>query len=192
MTRVPAGALAAAAALGLLLQAMANHAAGGWWAVVEMGRFFTIVTNLLLVVLLARLALAGQGGPGRLGFLAVQLAVVGLVYHAVLARTHHPVGLAWWANLLLHLVTPLGMAVLWWALGRDHALSWWRAMQWLVWPLGYCLAALAGGALTGWYPYFFLNPAVLGPGGVALAILVLALIFLMLGMAVVAATRRGG
>lgn len=81
-----------------------------------------------------------------------------------------------------------------WA-GRGQPLSWWRASQWLLWPLGYCLGALAGGALTGWYPYFFLDPRVLGAGGVALAILALALLFLLLGLGVVAAgraTRRAG
>lgn len=195
MIRVAAGALAGAALLGLALQAMANHAANGWAGVAEMLRFFTILTNGLLALLLARLALAGRGGAGTLGFLLVQIAVVGLVYHLVLARTHHPVGLGWWANLLLHGATPLGMLALWGRAGRGQPLSWWRAGQWLLWPLGYCLGALAGGALTGWYPYFFLDPRVLGAGGVALAILALALLFLLLGLGVVAAgraTRRAG
>lgn len=194
MTRAAAGALAGAAALGLGLQALANHAAGGWPGVAEMLRFFTILTNVALAVLLARLAITGRGGAGTLGFLLVQIAVVGLVYHGVLARTHHPAGPAWWANLLLHGATPLGMLALWAWAGR-RPLSWWRAAQWLLWPLGYCLGALAGGALSGWYPYFFLDPAVLGPGGVALAVLALALLFLLLGLAVVAAgraTRRTG
>jgi len=188
--RAAAGALALAAVGGLGFQAAANHAAGGTAAVLDMLGFFTILTNILLALVMGRVALTGRRTPATVGFVVVQIAVVGLVYHAVLAHAHHPRGAAAVANFLLHTATPLGMLAFWLGFAPRVALRWRAALVWLLWPLGFCAISLLRGAGTGWYPYFFLDPARLGWHGVGAAILALSLLFVALGLAVVGVERR--
>lgn len=162
---------------------------GALGALALMSGFFTLWTNGLAAVLLGRVALTGRGAGWAPGFVAVQLTVVGVVYHALLAAQYDPQGLALVADILLHTVAPAGAAVAWWRHGRGGA-EWRDAALWLLWPLGFCAAAMARGAATGWYPYFFLDPGVVSWPGVAGAVAGLALLFLLLGLLVVALSRR--
>lgn len=121
--------------------------------------YFTVLTNLSI----GTWFLASLVWPKKLegaSVLRLALTIYGLitlsVYWALLAPTHHPQGLVFWANLVLHLVVPAAMAV------EDLLVPWPRTKAavplWiLVFPLAYCAFAVIRGELTGWYPYFFLN-----------------------------------
>lgn len=182
--------VAGASALGVALQFVADaRAHGAGQALALMSGFFTLWTNALAALLLGRVALTGRGAGWAPGFVAVQLLVVAAVYHLVLARLYDPQGVAFVADILLHTVAPAGAVVAWWRHGRGGA-RWRDAALWLLWPLGFCAAAMARGAATGWYPYFFLDPGVMSWPGVAASVAGLAALFFGLGLLVVAVSRR--
>ena len=47
----------------------------------------------------------------------------------------------------------------------SHALTFRRALVWLVYPLFYLAYTMIRGAIIGWYPYPFLDPGVVGGYG---------------------------
>lgn len=69
-----------------------------------------------------------------------------------------------WSSQLLHFWIPL-FALLDWILDFGKARLSWRPLGWvIVYPLAWGAFTLVRGAVVGWYPYFFLDPAqVSGP-----------------------------
>lgn len=147
--------------------------------------YFTVLTNLGIGAWF--LASVFRGALNRWSAVRLALTVYGLVtvtvYWAFLAPTHHPQGLNFFANLGLHLVVPLAMAA------EDLVVPWPRvgsrvAIGVLAFPLAYCGFSLVRGQLTGWYPYFFLNPAELGGwAGLAAFLVILLGLFVVLAFA---------
>lgn len=146
--------------------------------------FFTVQSNLIgaaiAVVGAARLL---RRAPVTTVWVVVRwaaatyLVVVGLVYWALLA----PLGAAGgvplpWANLVLHLVTPVA-ALVDLALARDTGPIPLRLLPLvLVYPLVWTAVVLIRGATDGWVPYPFLSPAQ-GYGVVAGWVVVVAMAF---------------
>lgn len=135
--------------------------------------FFTILTNLLIAVVC--LALARGRWPGwwpekgaTLGCLAVNIALVGIIYHLLLARLWNPQGLHYVSDQGLHTVVPLLFVAFWIFHAPKAGLRWSHAFWWLLYPAGYFAYALARGALDGWYPYPFIEVPKLGYGPVLL------------------------
>jgi hypothetical protein len=122
--------------------------------------YFTIVTNWLVVAVWIGAAL---GRASRLntpvfeGMTLTGIAMVGIVYHLLLASRWRPEGAQWWADLIVHTVTPILFA-LYWLLRAHGALKWWNGVLFVLWPLAYCIYALVRGAFDGWYAYYFLDP----------------------------------
>jgi len=123
--------------------------------------YFTILTNWLVVAVWCGAAL---GAPTRLnrprieGMALTSIAMVGIIYHALLASRWRPEGAQWMADFMVHSVTPI-LFVLYWLVRPHGALKWRDAVLFALWPLGYCIYALARGALDGWYAYYFLDPS---------------------------------
>jgi hypothetical protein len=153
---VAAAALATRPALyALLLGEAANSLRIAW----TMAGFFTLWAGLAAAILFGRAAITGRRpGDRALSALTLSLVVVGGVYHLALSGLWDLPGIHRWADAGLHTVLPLGGAVLW--LARAGRMRPRRAdpLQWLVWPAGYAAYALLRGALTGVYPYPFLDP----------------------------------
>jgi hypothetical protein len=161
------GALIGAAALGLefvvTARAMTRDGASLFDSVWRYVGYFTILTNFLVAAIMARAALRPASRTGlntprieAVGISAILL--VGVVYHLLLAPLWTPEGWRLLADILLHTIAPIFCAAFW--LLRPHgALHWRDAVFCLVWPLGYCLYALARGAFDGWYAYPFLDPS---------------------------------
>lgn len=157
--------------------------------------FFTILTNILVV--LSHFANLGFGGtmlsrfrtPRWRAGIAVAIAVVGIVYALVLAKTWQPRGLWWIADVLLHYVAPT-IYIGWWLLaGRTGTLRWSDTIRWLVWPLAYVIYALLRAPVAGEVPYPFLDYGALGWAHVIAALLAILALFLMLGGLLVAADK---
>ena len=150
--------------------------------------FFTILTNLGVAGLMFAVARRWRmSGPVAAG-LVVSAAMVGIVYHLLLARLWNPQGAAWWANQGLHTAVPLAV-VCWWLAFADKAVSPRDLPKWLVWPAIYCGFALARGYLTGFWPYPFLNGDALGPVRLGLNIVGLLVAFAALGAGVIGVAR---
>lgn len=128
--------------------------------------YFTVESNLL--VLASALSLAWN--PQRDGRLwrvlrldaLLGIAVTGVVFVTVLSGLVHHSGIGTWINAGFHYLSPL-LALLGWCLfgprpridARTLALA-------FIWPLAWLAYTLIRGAITGWYPYPFLNAHDLG------------------------------
>ncbi len=145
--------------------------------------FFTVLTNLLVAVHFMAIA-AGWRVPGaRVAGLVLWIGLVGIVYHLLLARLWSPEGLAWWADQGLHTLVPVLVALWWLAFVPFWSPNWRVILSWQVWPLAYVAYAILRGALTGFWPYPFLDPGLNGAWGVAANILGLQVSFVLSGTA---------
>lgn len=173
----------AMAALRAQFDAMGPDAGSAGVRLWAMAGYFTILTNALVAAHMLLVALHWRISAARAAGLLLSIVMVGLVYHTLLARLWQPDGLLAWADLGLHTGVPLAYA-LWWAVlapkdVRPGDLKWW-----LVWPLGYGVYALIRGALTGFWPYPFLNADALGWPRVAVHLVLLAGVFAVGGLAI--------
>lgn len=146
--------------------------------------FFTNLTNGIAAWCFAAMALRGRFlTPFWMGALTLWIGIVGVVYYGVL---FHPLeGLSFWADIAIHGVAPLAVA-LWWIAYAPKGLSWHDAVVWLFWPLVYVVYALGRGVTTGAYPYPFIDPLQIGWGGVAVWFTGLGCVFLTAGLSMVA------
>lgn len=144
-------------------------------------RYFTIWSNFAAGLILLWVA-AGKPVSERVLFaLATALSIVALVYHALLAVDHHPVGLDWWTNLGFHTIIPAS-AIAWWVAYSDRAHLTWRSLPLVTpAPVAYTIFALIYGAISGFYPYFFLDLPNLGWVQLLLNVTGLALFFVVMG-----------
>lgn len=168
----------------LFVHEAAGTLAGAW----AMLRFFTILTNLLVAIVFARIALGRALPAGPLAGVLLAILVVGLVYHGLLAPPEPLPGLSFWTDLGFHTLVPIGVA-LWWLLWGGRGLRLTQVPYWLIWPSAYSAYALVRGQFDGIYPYFFLDIGTQGVGGVALYGLGLLVGFALLGAVIVGVSR---
>ena len=154
---------------------------------VRMFSYFTIQSNLLVLAAAVTLALDPRrdGRAWRVLRLDALLGitVTGLVYWTLLAPVVDLHGWALAAGLGFHLVAPVGALAAWLVLGPRPRVTW-STVRWaFLWPLAWIAWTFAHGALTGWYPYPFLDVTTIGYArallGVAV-VLVLGVMFLLL------------
>ncbi|MCC6000358.1 MAG: Pr6Pr family membrane protein [Pararhodobacter sp.] len=155
----------------------------------QLAGFFTVLTNLLVAVHFMAIA-AGWRVPGaRVAGLVLWIGLVGLVYHLLLAHLWSPEGLSWWADQALHTLVPVLVALWWLAFVPFWSPDWRVVLIWLGWPLAYVAYAILRGALTGFWPYPFLDPGLHGVGEGGVNLLGLLLAFLLSGAAVAGLDR---
>lgn len=168
--------------LQLVLSVRLGIAAGegpmhGLWQFVG---YFTVLTNALITGMALRGALATDGGRdlGGRGGAVTAIVLVGVGYHLLLRNAWNPQGAQWLADVLLHYAVPL-VALLWWLLWPPrHRITVTAPLGWLLWPVGYAVYALVRGAMTGFYPYPFIDVGTLGMARVLLNLAGLMLVFL--------------
>ena len=180
--------------LGVLLQfwlmvhgrppAEAAHAA------VRFLSFFTVLSNIAVGTLLAAPVLAANRPLGRWAQRAgtrvavgVYIAITAGIYHALLAGLWRPTGLQLGADVLLHTVTPALFLADFLAFPPGEAARWGSAWKALVFPLAYGAWSLAHGAVTGFYPYPFLDVGKRGYGAVLATMLLMGAGFYALTLA---------
>lgn len=97
------------------------------------------------------------------------------------------------SNVLLHVVVPILAIADWVLVGRGAgAARWWQPIAWLGYPAAYLVVALAVlDHASRRAPYYFLDPASVGLGAVALNVTLLAVGFLALGYLLLAVARPG-
>ncbi|MBB6626662.1 Pr6Pr family membrane protein [Nocardioides sp. KIGAM211] len=163
----------------------------------RLGRFasyFTIQSNLLVAVAAITLARdpARDGAGWRVLRLAgvVGIAVTGLVHFVLLRPLLDLDGADYVADKLLHVAVPLLAVVGWVLLGPRPRASVRTAALALLWPLAWLAWTLAVGALSGWYPYPFLDPAEDGAGAVVVACLGITVLVVAFFGAALAVDRR--
>ena len=191
-------ALAACFGVGLqfFLMVSGRPAAEAASKIVEFFSYFTIVSNILASVALtaplvapaSRLgAWAEQAGPRAA--VATYLTITALVYHAILASQWRPEGLHLLADTLLHTATPIAFLVDLAVRGGAGEARWIAALKALVLPAAYGAWTLVHGALSGFYPYPFMNVTKRGYPAVVLTMLEMTVAFAVVSLAFVALSR---
>jgi hypothetical protein len=162
--------------------------------------YFTIQSNLIGVIALA--VAAGLGGRRRSrgierfrGAAAVYLTVTFFVTLLLLSDVDVQLNLVW-IDFVLHKLFPV-VVVLDWLVDPPHVrLSIRDGLIWLAYPIAWAVLTVIRGAIDGWYPYPFLDPANGGYGAVALVIAAIALGFIALALLFIAAgnlsSKRSG
>jgi hypothetical protein len=144
-------------------------------AVIYFFTFYTILTNLMLVLIYAsdlwpRESLSWWRTPETRGMMAAVMVLVCLFYHFFLASTWNPQGLFKVADVTLHYVTPI-LYLVWWALFTWHGkLKFGDVAVMLVPSTIWLIYAMVRGTLIGEYPYPILEANRLGYGQVAINI----------------------
>ncbi|MBS9717741.1 Pr6Pr family membrane protein [Pseudohalocynthiibacter aestuariivivens] len=157
----------------------------------SMARYFTFLTNTLVAVVFSLAAISGRWPrPSLLAALTLWIVAVGAVYHVLLASAHHPTGIAAWSNLGTHTVVPTACLGIWIIAVPKVALRFRDPFIWSLWPLGYAGYVIVRSSFDQAYPYFFLNPELVGVVGVGAYIAGLWLAFVTVGTLFVLATHR--
>jgi hypothetical protein len=168
-------------------------------ATVRYFSFFTILTNILVALALTLPWLAPQSRAGqfferpsvRTAILAY-IIIVAVIYHYLLAKLWNPQGWELLADTIEHVVTPALYVIDWVLFVPKGTVKWKSAVVWLGYPLVYAVYTLIHGAVTGSYPYPFINVSNLGYDKVLINMAVLVLVFLGLGVALIGIDRRMG
>lgn len=132
--------------------------------------YFTILTNLLAALVLTAALLPPSDNrfwrtlrrPWLRTAVTAAILVVGLVYFLILRHAWQPQGLQWFTDALLHYLNPLLMLAFWIRVSRRGDLAWRELPCCLIYPLAYLLYVFARGALTGMYPYPFIDVPAIG------------------------------
>ncbi|MGB0499526.1 MAG: Pr6Pr family membrane protein [Rubricella sp.] len=163
-----------------------DAAAAAW----DMARYFTVLTNLLVAIVFTRAALTRRKpSAGLSAAVTIYIAVVGGVYHGLLARNLPVSDPEFWSDHGFHTLVPI-LVVIWWIAKAPKArLAWSRALAWIAYPLGYLVYAMARGMADGVYPYFFIDLPRQGFAMTALWVAALSGLFLCLGLVAIGAGR---
>lgn len=126
--------------------------------------YFTILTNTLVAVYFSSRVLVSGNNPnsffnrsGILTAITVYITIVGLVYQVALRPIWNPTGLQKVVDELLHSVIPLAVVAYWVRYENHSAFDWRRLGYFIIYPLCYLIFILVQGAISGFYPYPFLD-----------------------------------
>ncbi len=174
--RLIRGATALVAIVAIVVQAK-TLADAGVLDVVNFFSYFTIQSNLIGVAVLLVLAAQGSrhrpaGLEGLRGAATVYLTVTYVVVVALLKGVDVGLQLPW-VDVALHELTPVVIVLDWLIDPPSVPIGWRRSLGWLLYPLAWLVYTLVRGAIVGWYPYPFLNPANGGYGQVAVTTVVI-------------------
>lgn len=133
---------------------------------VNLFSYFTIESNLLVLGVAATLVVAParDGGWWRVARLDAVLGIIvtGVVFAAVLeGRVHHE-GISVWVNAGFHYFAPWWALAGWLLFGPRPRITWTTVGWAFAWPVAWIAYTLGRGAVTGWYPYPFLDVTRLG------------------------------
>jgi hypothetical protein len=154
--------------------------------------YFTILTNILVALCLTTLLLKPDSGwkkflskPATLAAVAVYIFIVGLVYNIILRFQWQPQGMQRIVDELLHAVMPTVFVLFWLLFVPKKSLQWKDVFSWLLYPFFYLIFILIRGALSGLYPYPFIDVTILGYDKVLVNCLFMFLAFLFVSLLVV-------
>jgi hypothetical protein len=158
--------------------------------------FFTILSNMLAAAALLVPVLAPTSGAGRfLDRPSVRTAItgyiiiVGVVYFLLLRNISHATGAQLLFERALHYLTPPLFVLDWLLFVPKGGVGWKVGFASLEFPAAYAGWTLVHGALSGWYPYPFLDVTELGYPKTLLNIVGLVAAFLVLELVLVGIGR---
>jgi hypothetical protein len=157
--------------------------------------FFTMLGNIQVAIAFAA-PLAPQfpgaaffNRPGVRTAVAVYIFVVDVIFYLLLRKVYDPTGFGAVLNLFLHYILPPVYVLDWLAFVPKQSLSYRQIAYWQIFPIVYAILTMTRGAITGYYPYPFLDAGKYGYGQIAINIAVLSAFFILLSGGFVAVGR---
>lgn len=183
--------LAAASLVAQWVYLMELRGTGPLETVIEMTRFFTILTTVLVVIAFLTVALSKLRGLSAVTLAALTLSVVltGAVYHTLLTEFWNPTGIGIVADWGLHTIVPLAVLLWWLVQAPKTALVWADLPAFALWPSVYVAYALGLATLDGVYPYPFMDPGETGVWQVAATLGILGVLVLLGGVVMIGIGR---
>jgi hypothetical protein len=165
-------------------------------AIINFFSFYTILSNILVAICFTCIFLNLKGRIAEFFTsqqaqcaMTVYIVIVGVIYNVVLRGLIHPRGWAQVVDELLHLVIPALTLVYWLVFSPKSNLSWRDIYAWTIFPIIYFFYTFIHGAVSGFYPYPFVDVHVLGYPKVLLNCLLIIAGFLLLSFLFIAAGR---
>ncbi|MET0296139.1 MAG: Pr6Pr family membrane protein [Microbacterium sp.] len=133
---------------------------------VRLFSYFTIQSNVFVLATSLALALNifRDGRVWRVLRLDALIGIIitGLVYETILAPLVHPEGWALAATIGFHYISPWATLIGWLVFGPRPRMTWMTTLLAFIWPLAWLVYTFVHGAVTGWWPYPFLDVATIG------------------------------
>lgn len=156
------------------------------FSVINFFSYFTNLSNLFaaIVLIFGAFQLITHRQPSAStdlirGMAVVNMVVVGIVF-SVLLRDVDMGNLLPWVNTVLHYIMPIAVVLEWFFQPPRTKLGTRHVLLCQIFPLFYLVYTLVRGAIVGWYPYPFLNPAnVGGYSGVAVYAIGIMVVFVV-------------
>lgn len=165
-------------------------------SIIQLLSFFTILTNLLVVLCFSFLWLKPNSSLGKFftkpktrSAITVYIVVVGAIYNIILRFLWNPQGLQKVVDELLHSVIPVLFLVYWFVAVPKNNLLWKNIWMWLIYPLAYFAYTLVRGELIGKYPYPFMDVNKLGYSAVLINSFFITIFFVVLSLILVAIAK---
>lgn len=160
-----------------------------WLRVWFLAGYLTVLTTVLVAGAMTAVAMKWRMAGWQAASLLVSVLMVGSIYHLFLAGALNPQGLHWWGTQGMHTGLPI-LVTLWWVLYAPKDISPAQAPLFIAWPVLYTAYALARGALTGFWPYPFMDVPTLGLVRVLANLVAIGLVFTGVGLGVALLARR--
>lgn len=158
--------------------------------------FFTVLTNIVVAVTVTLPLLAPRSWLGKfyahanvITAVAAYIALVSITYNLLLRHVWTPRGWQLLADELLHDAIPVLFLIYWWIAVRRSVVTWNGIGRWALYPIGYFVYVMLRGAVTGFYPYPFVDVTRLGYGLVLLNACGLLAAFFAVAAALIAIVR---
>ncbi|MDA8025286.1 MAG: Pr6Pr family membrane protein [Actinomycetota bacterium] len=133
-------------------------------AIVDTLSYFTYESNLFAAAVFGLLGFrAIKGRPianlqGYRGAATAYLLITGIIFNLLLNAPAHGISDIL-VNVLYHHIAPLYVAIDFVVDTPKPAISYRRALLWVVYPIAYMAYTFIRGAITNWYPYPFFDAA---------------------------------
>ena len=159
-----------------------------------MAAYFTVLTNLLVGVVFTGISFGTSRlmAPSLLAGTALAIALVGAIYMLLLRGLLVLSGGDALADLILHWVTPMLVPLFWWSFVLKGKLRRYDPLFWVLYPFAYLSYALARGAVSGHYPYPFIDVIRLGWWQTSINASMIAVGFLVAGYVLVVVDHMTG
>lgn len=164
--------------------------------VVRFFSYFTILTNLIVAVYSTSLGFFPKKTIGVFcaksttsTAVTLYILLVGLVYNLVLRGIWQPQGMARVVDEVLHSIVPFLVLCYWWRIPDKRLLKWKDILGWLTYPFIYLLYTLVHGAVSGFYPYPFVDVRVLGLTKVLINSCIVGLAVVLMGVILIGIAR---
>jgi hypothetical protein len=168
-------------------------------AAIDLLAFFTMLSNILVALAMTLPWLAPESRLGAFfsrpsvrTAIASYIILVSAVYYTILRKLWNPEGWQLVADTLEHCVAPALYLIDWLVFVPKGTLRIKSVPWWLIFPVSYAFYSLINGAVTGYYPYPFLDVTKLGYDRVLLNMAVLTAAFAFLGLVLVGIDRMIG